>query len=94
MIVWNVAAMPGAGALLADLARFMATFFAIHPHLDGNGHVGRILAVVLAERLALRADPGWTLHLRPYGPTSSLCLQRYGDHPDLLADHLRRWFRR
>jgi Fic/DOC family len=79
---------------LASLARMLATFFAIHPYLDGNGHVGRMLAVLLADRLGLHTDPGWTLHQRPYGHVFSLCLQWYPAHPDLLADHLRRWFRR
>lgn len=90
--LWAGAAT-GEQAALDALAEFLARFFLIHPFADGNGHVGRILAVVLAERLGLAAAPGWTLARRPYGPTMSLCLQWYPAQPDLLADHLRRWFR-
>jgi len=78
---------------LRHLAGFLAEFFAIHPFLDGNGHVARILAVVLAQRLGLSCSPGWTIHPRPYSHMMSLCLQWHAAHPDLLQDHLGRWFR-
>ena len=91
--LWQGGADGGEQAALDALAEFLARFFLIHPFADGNGHVGRLLAVLLAGRLGLAAGPGWTLAHRPYGPTMSLCLQWYAAHPALLADHLRRWFR-
>lgn len=74
------------------LAAVTARFFAIHPFMDGNGHVWRLALPVLAARLGLSTRPDWTIHRRPYGPTFSLALQWYADHPTVLADHLRRWF--
>jgi len=68
-----------------------ARFFAIHPYMDGNGHVWRLLLPVLANRLGLATRAEWTTDRRPYGPEFSLALQWHGDHPTLLADQLRRW---
>ena len=96
---WNAAEATVDGATISEaaalqrLAGFLGEFFAIHPFLDGNGQLGRLLALLLADRLGLRAE-GWTVHRRPYGPTMSLCLQWRAHHPELLEDHLRRWFRR
>lgn len=89
---------PGAGdpwrdAAYGALADVTARFFAIHPYMDGNGHVWRLSLPVLAGRLGLQMRPGWTVHRRPYGPDFSLALQWHGDHPTLLADQLRRWMR-
>jgi len=73
------------------LARVTARFFAIHPFMDGNGHVWRLVLPVLGRRLGLVMRPEWTVDQRPYGPEFSLALQWYGDHPTILADQLRRW---
>jgi len=83
---------PQGDAAFAALAEVTQRFFHIHPFLDGNGHVLRILLPLLADRLAIPRKPSWTLHARPYDHHMSLCLQWYPDHPDLLACQLRRWF--
>ncbi|MCC5973490.1 MAG: Fic family protein [Rubellimicrobium sp.] len=75
------------------LARMTARFFAIHPYMDGNGHIWRLSLPVLAERLGLAMRTEWTIDRRPYGPEFSLALQWYGDHPAVLTDQLRRWMR-
>lgn len=67
-------------------------FLATHPYLDGNGHVYRLMASLLAPRLGLTPRPDFTLHPRPYDHLISLCLQWYPDHPGLLSAWLRRWF--
>ncbi|PWK62584.1 Fic family protein [Roseicyclus mahoneyensis] len=84
---------PWRAASFTAMAGATARFFAIHPYMDGNGHIWRLTLPALARRLGLGAHPGWTLHRRPYGPEFSLALQWYKDHPTILGDQLRRWFR-
>jgi hypothetical protein len=84
---------PWRDAAYAGLAGLTARFFAIHPFLDGNGHVWRLILPVLAARLGLEAREGWSVHRRPHGAEFSLALQWHGDHPSILAAELRRWFR-
>ncbi len=79
-------------AAYASLADTTAQFFSIHPFMDGNGHIWRLVLPVLADRLGLYARAEWTVDQRPYGPEFSLALQWYRDHPTILADQLRRWF--
>ena len=76
----------------SDLAEVTHGFLAVHPYMDGNGHVYRLILPVLGQRLGLQARSDWTLHPRPYDHVMSLCLQWYPHHPALLACYLRRWF--
>lgn len=87
--IWD--APPQGQAAFAALAEVTQGFLTVHPYLDGNGHVYRIMAASLGPRLGLTVRPGWTLHPRPYDHLMSLCLQWYPDHPGLLAAYLRRW---
>lgn len=89
--IWE-AAPPARDSAYDQLAEFTHAFFTIHPFVDGNGHIYRLLAPVLAARLGLRARADWTAHPRPYDHVMSLCLQWYPHHPALLACYLRRWF--
>lgn len=82
---------PWRDAAFDALAVATARFFAIHPYMDGNGHVWRLALPVLAARLGLAMRPGWTVDRRPWGPAFSLALQWHAHHPALLSDHLRRW---
>jgi len=84
---------PWRDASFGALADLTARFFAIHPFMDGNGHLWRLVLPFLAERLGRGTRADWTVHKRPYGPEFSLALQWHGDHPDVLAAGLRRWFR-
>ncbi len=76
----------------AAMAEITHKFFRIHPFLDGNGHIYRIMMAVIGPRFGLRPRTIWTLHLRPYDHQMSLCLQWYDDYPELLACYLRKWF--
>lgn len=82
---------PWRDAAFAALSEVTARFFAIHPYMDGNGHIWRLILPHLAGRLGLAMRAGWTIDRRPYGPEFSLALQWHADHPTLLADQLRRW---
>ncbi len=83
---------PTGDAAFDALAGVTRDFLTTHPYVDGNGHVYRLLATILAPRLGLSARPDFTLHPRPYDHLMSLCLQWYPDHPGLLSAYLRRWF--
>lgn len=86
-------ASPPTGAARFDaLAAMTAAFLRTHPYLDGNGHIYRVMAVVLAERFGLSIAPTWTIGARPYDHHMSLCLQWYPHHPALLSAYLRCWF--
>jgi hypothetical protein len=74
------------------LAGVTHAFLSIHPYLDGNGHIYRLMATTLAPRLGLTPRADFTLHPRPYDHLMSLTLQWYPDHPGLLSAYLRRWF--
>ncbi len=92
--LWHAPPDPTDDAAFAALAAISHRFFAIHPFLDGNGHIYRLMLPVLAARLGLTMRPTWTLHRRPYDHTFSLGLQWYPDHPEVLACYLRKWMDR
>lgn len=77
---------------LGRCGRILHDFFDIHPYLDGNGHVGRLMMAVLAHIRGVPVSPAWTVHPAPYGPAFSLALQQYPHHPDLFTHFLRKWF--
>ncbi len=84
---------PPAGEARFDaLAEIVARFLRCHPYLDGNGHICRMMADVLARRLGLSVATDWRPAPRPYDHHMSLCLQWYPHHPLLLACYLRKWF--
>lgn len=82
---------PWRDAAYRALADVTARFFAIHPYMDGNGHIWRLCLPVLGQRLGLTIRESWTIDRRPYGPEFSLAIQWHRDHPAILADQLRRW---
>lgn len=84
---------PWRDAAFQALAVLTARFFAIHPFMDGNGHLWRMKLTFLAARLGLTTRLEWTVHRRPYGPEFSLALQWHADHPSILTNQLRQWFR-
>lgn len=88
--IWDSA--PHGDAAFDALAEVTHGFLSVHPYLDGNGHVFRLIATLLGSRIGLLPRPEFTLHPRPYDHLMSLCLQWYPDHPGLLSAYLRRWF--
>lgn len=51
-----------------DAAMVFYFFGRIHPYLDGNGHIQRLIfAVAIAQHSQIKLDPSWTIHPRPYG---------------------------
>lgn len=83
-----------AGDAIAALADLSHRFFWIHPFLDGNGHVWRLILIALARSAGLEASPGWRVAVRPYGASFSLALQQYPNQPGLLQSELANYFKR
>jgi fido (protein-threonine AMPylation protein) len=71
-----------------DLATLIFVFFGkIHPFLDGNGHVQRLIFVAACSELGLRLASNWTIHPRPYDIDFAKMLEAYhlhgGDRTDI-----------
>jgi hypothetical protein len=67
-------------------------FNVIHPYLNGNGRMARLLLAVLASARGIPVSEHWTFHLRPYDGFIGFCFDEYGENPHLLTAYLTRWF--
>ena len=74
------------------MVRIFGTFSKIHPYLDGNGHISRMMLVLLAERKGIEVSPKWTIHPRPYGIEMAIAFEHYKTCPVILQQVLRLWF--
>ena len=53
--------------VLSEIIRLFYIFGLIHPFLDGNGHIQRLIfAACVMERGPLHLSEAWTIHPRPY----------------------------
>lgn len=53
--------------VLPEIVRLFYIFGLIHPFLDGNGHIQRLIfSACVMERGALKLSESWTIHPRPY----------------------------
>lgn len=56
-----------ADIVLLEIVRLFYIFGLVHPFLDGNGHVQRLIfAASVMERGSLQLSEAWTIHPRPY----------------------------
>lgn len=58
------------------VAYFFVVFLTIHPYANGNGHMARLVSVLLLDRYGIRA-PSFTIHPRPQDPPYSDAIYRY-----------------
>lgn len=70
------------------------SFLNIHPYIDGNGHICRLLLSAIASHKNIDIKKDWTIHPRPYGKPFIMCLRVYLQHPDLLHYYMYKWFGR
>lgn len=69
--------------------RVFRDFNIIHPYVDGNGHIARLVFAALLTIENMRLSCRWTLHERPYdGEIVAFCLAYYPDNPELLECYL------
>jgi fido (protein-threonine AMPylation protein) len=66
----KIFAMPSstnANVVLSEIVRLFYIFGLVHPFLDGNGHVQRLIfAACVMEQDSLQLCEAWTIHPRPY----------------------------
>lgn len=56
-----------AKVVLPEIVRLFYIFGLVHPFLDGNGHVQRLIfAACVLEQSSLQLSEAWTIHPRPY----------------------------
>jgi fido (protein-threonine AMPylation protein) len=67
-------------------------FSTIHPYLNGNGRISRLMLALLAEMKGIRVKDNWTYHIRPYGNFMGIYFQEYPKNPHTLVAYLLRWF--
>jgi fido (protein-threonine AMPylation protein) len=65
--IFDLPSSASANIVLAEIVRLFYCFGLIHPFLDGNGHVQRLIfATCVMERSSLQLSETWTIHPRPY----------------------------
>jgi fido (protein-threonine AMPylation protein) len=67
-------------------------FCAIHPYLNGNGRIARLMLAVMANMRGISANESWTYHARPYDSFIGFCFDHYRENPHLLTAYLSKWF--
>lgn len=82
----------GQGEYFTRMSRIFGMFSKIHPYLDGNGHISRLMMVILAEHKGIAVNQKWTIHPRPYGLEMALAFEHYKNCPVILQQVLRLWF--
>lgn len=65
--IFNLPTRTGSSIILSEIVRLFYIFGLIHPFLDGNGHIQRLIFSACAmERGQLKLSDAWTIHPRPY----------------------------
>ncbi len=67
-------------------------FFFIHPYVNGNGHMGRIVMTYLMKIADIKIDKSWTIHPRPYTNAIAVCMFSYDNYPIIAEQFFRQWF--
>lgn len=63
-------------AFMTKVTQIFYTFGLVHPFLDGNGHIQRLIfAACMFERSDLKLLPAWTIHPRPYDDEVALAFE-------------------
>lgn len=62
--------------LIAFVAQIFVDFLTIHPYLNGNGHIGRLLVWAILLRYGY-IPQGWPVHPRPNEPEYSQLIARH-----------------
>ncbi|TCP42415.1 Fic family protein [Rhodovulum marinum] len=84
--------LPAPDRARAELVAIFTEFLLIHPYMDGNGRVARILFRRGAALLDLPLSPRWTLDARPYGAGLSMSLLGARRAPQMMDRFMDRYF--
>jgi fido (protein-threonine AMPylation protein) len=72
--------------------RIFVRFNQIHPYLDGNGRMSRMLIALMMNARDIRVSDSWTLGERPYDLSIDQCFRNYAEVPLAMDAYLLRWF--
>lgn len=65
--IFDLPAGTNSSVVLPEIVRLFYAFGLIHPFLDGNGHIQRLIfSACVMERGPLQLRTTWTIHPRPY----------------------------
>jgi fido (protein-threonine AMPylation protein) len=65
--IFDLPAGADSSIVLSEIVRLFYIFGLIHPFLDGNGHIQRLIfSACVMERGPLKLSDAWTIHPRPY----------------------------
>lgn len=67
-------------------------FYLIHPYVNGNGHIGRLIMTYLMRIAGIEIDKSWTIHPRPYSNAIAVCMLTHSKHPTVAEQYFRQWF--
>jgi fido (protein-threonine AMPylation protein) len=76
----------------AESVSIFRRFSSIHPYLNGNGRISRLMLALLADMKGIHVSSDWHFHKRPYDNFIGFCFQQYPTNPHLLIAYLSRWF--
>ena len=66
-------------------------FNKIHPYLDGNGRISRILFALILAHKGIQLSAHWTLDKRPFNTGIDLLFRRFDEHPEAMENYLKTW---
>lgn len=84
--IFNGSSASSKDEFILDCCRLFYAFGLLHPFLDGNGHIQRLIFLAcLSERKDLKLHPKWTVHPRPYGIEMALAFEKNTTEERLAA---------
>jgi fido (protein-threonine AMPylation protein) len=74
----------------AAATKLFFIFGLIHPYLDGNGHIQRLIfTAAIRQHSELKLRPSWTIHPRPYDVEMATAFEQQLNAAQAVADVLR-----
>lgn len=67
-------------------------FYLIHPYVNGNGHIGRVIITFLMRIANIEIDESWSIHPRPYTNAIAVCMFAHNKYPIVAEQYFRQWF--
>ena len=87
--------------VITNCSRILYYFGVIHPFLDGNGHIQRLIFASLVAEAGLQLSDKWTIHKRPYDALLGMAFEaqalgyKFGPDPsypyeglDLISEYI------
>ncbi len=70
----------------------LTRFYLIHPYVNGNGHIGRVIMTYLMRIAGIEIDGSWTIHPRPYTNAIAVCMFTHSKYSIIAEQYFRQWF--